>query len=104
MRRGAASRLRGYVKLSIFAMHRPAFAEVLELRAQRQAMVRDFLATVTPELLAAEKAANPTKCATGVHPRHGPDATGPATPAVRMAPAGRVGQQQSRQSGPALPP
>ncbi|MDT5029034.1 MAG: hypothetical protein QOE61_5460 [Micromonosporaceae bacterium] len=38
--------------MSVFAMEQPAFAEVLELRAQRQAMVRDFLATVTPELLA----------------------------------------------------
>jgi DinB superfamily len=38
--------------MSIFATEQPAFAEVLLLRAQRQAMVRDFLATVTPELLA----------------------------------------------------
>lgn len=37
---------------SIFAVEQPTFAEVLEFRAQRQAMVRDFLATVTPELLA----------------------------------------------------
>jgi DinB family protein len=37
--------------MSIFATEQPAFAEVLELRAQRQAMVRDFLVTATPELL-----------------------------------------------------
>jgi hypothetical protein len=38
--------------MSIFATEQPTFAEVLELRAQRQALVRDFLATVTPDLLA----------------------------------------------------
>lgn len=38
--------------MSIFATDKPTFAEVLEVRAERQAMVRDFLATVTPELLA----------------------------------------------------
>jgi hypothetical protein len=37
---------------SIFDMPPPTFAQVLALRAERQAMVRDFLATVTPELLA----------------------------------------------------
>jgi hypothetical protein len=38
--------------MSLFITGRPAFAEVLEARAERQAMVRDFLATATPELLA----------------------------------------------------
>ncbi|SCE67845.1 DinB superfamily protein [Micromonospora echinospora] len=38
--------------MSIFAAGRPSLAEVLDLRAGRQAMVRDFLAGVTPELLA----------------------------------------------------
>jgi hypothetical protein len=38
--------------MSLFAAGRPAFAEVLEVRAERQTMVRDFLATVTPQLLA----------------------------------------------------
>jgi hypothetical protein len=37
---------------SIFAVEQPTFAEVLAFRAQRQAMVREFLAMVTPELLA----------------------------------------------------
>lgn len=37
---------------SIFAAGQPGFAEVLDLRAGRQVMVRDFLADVTPELLA----------------------------------------------------
>jgi len=34
----------------------PAYAEVLEVRAGRIAMVRDFLATVTPDALAAPRA------------------------------------------------
>jgi hypothetical protein len=38
--------------MSIFAKKLPSFAEVLEVRTQRQAMVRDFIATATPELLA----------------------------------------------------
>jgi hypothetical protein len=38
--------------MSVFTTGRPAFAEVLQARAERQAMVRDFLATVTPQLLA----------------------------------------------------
>ncbi|MEU5906967.1 DinB family protein [Micromonospora sp. NPDC047527] len=37
---------------SVFVAEQPAFAEVLQLRGERQAMVRDFLATVTPDLLA----------------------------------------------------
>jgi hypothetical protein len=38
--------------LSIFATGTPPYAEVLEARAGRVAMVRDFLATVTPDDLA----------------------------------------------------
>ncbi|MFG1658537.1 DinB family protein [Micromonospora chersina] len=38
--------------MSIFATAQPSMAEVLDLRAERQAMVRDFLASVTPEMLA----------------------------------------------------
>ena len=37
---------------SIFVTTTPSYAEVLETRAGRVAMVRDFLATVTPETLA----------------------------------------------------
>lgn len=43
--------------MSIFATEPPTFAEVLEVRAERQAMVRGFLATVTPELLAEPRQA-----------------------------------------------
>ena len=38
--------------MSLFATGRPAFADVLAARAERQAQVRDFIATATPELLA----------------------------------------------------
>jgi hypothetical protein len=38
--------------MSIFAAGQPSLAEVLDLRAERQAMVRDFLTSVTPDLLA----------------------------------------------------
>lgn len=38
--------------MSIFATRQPSLTEVLDLRADRQAMVRDFLASVTPEQLA----------------------------------------------------
>ncbi|WP_409072735.1 DinB family protein [Micromonospora chalcea] len=38
--------------MSIFPAARPSLAQVLDLRAERQAMVRDFLTGVTPELLA----------------------------------------------------
>jgi hypothetical protein len=38
--------------MSLFTAERPSFADVLEVRAGRRAMVRDFIATVTPELLA----------------------------------------------------
>jgi hypothetical protein len=47
---------------SIFATVTPSYAEVLEVRAGRVTMVRDFLATVTPDML-AEARKNP----------HGPD-------------------------------
>jgi hypothetical protein len=41
--------------MSIFRADPPAFAEVLAVRAERQGMVTDFLATATPELLAEER-------------------------------------------------
>ncbi|MFD0972141.1 DinB family protein [Plantactinospora endophytica] len=41
--------------MSILATEKPTFAEVLQVRADRQAMVRDFLATVTPDLLAESR-------------------------------------------------
>ena len=41
--------------MSIFTTATPSYAEVLEVRAGRVAMVRDFLATVTPEVLAATR-------------------------------------------------
>jgi hypothetical protein len=41
--------------MSIFATGTPSYAEVLEVRAGRVAMVRDFLATVTPDELAATR-------------------------------------------------
>jgi DinB superfamily len=41
--------------MSIFASAAPSYAEVLEVRAGRVAMVRDFLATVTPDDLAATR-------------------------------------------------
>jgi len=41
--------------MSIFATATPSYAEVLEARAGRAAMVRDFLATVTSEVLAAPR-------------------------------------------------
>jgi len=40
---------------SVFATVIPSYAEVLEARASRVAMVRDFLATATPEVLAANR-------------------------------------------------
>jgi len=39
----------------LFATATPSYAEVLEARAGRVAMVRDFLATVTPDMLAAPR-------------------------------------------------
>ena len=41
--------------MSIFTTVTPSYAEVLEVRAGRVAMVRDFLATVTPEMLATKR-------------------------------------------------
>ena len=41
--------------MSVFATVAPSYAEVLDVRAGRVAMVRDFLATVTPESLAAQR-------------------------------------------------
>jgi hypothetical protein len=43
--------------MSVFVTEQPTFTEVLQVRAERQAMVRDFLATVTPELLAEPRPA-----------------------------------------------
>jgi hypothetical protein len=40
---------------STFRVDAPAYDEVLEVRAERQQMVTDFLATVTPEVLAEER-------------------------------------------------
>jgi hypothetical protein len=40
---------------SIFRVDPPTYDEVLDVRAERQQMVTDFLATVTPELLAEER-------------------------------------------------
>ena len=41
--------------LSTFTTVTPSYAEVLEVRAGRVAVVRDFLATVTPDELAATR-------------------------------------------------
>ena len=41
--------------MSIFATATPSYSEVLEARAGRVAMVREFLASVTPEVLAATR-------------------------------------------------
>ncbi|PGH46536.1 DinB superfamily protein [Micromonospora sp. WMMA1996] len=41
--------------MSIFAATPPSLAETLDLRAERQAMVRDFLANATPALLAESR-------------------------------------------------
>ncbi|MDG4805386.1 DinB family protein [Micromonospora sp. WMMD1120] len=41
--------------MSVFTTEQPTFEEVLQARAERQAMVRDFLATVTPDLLAERR-------------------------------------------------
>ncbi len=41
--------------MSIFVTARPSYAEVLEVRAGRVAMVRDLLATITPAELAATR-------------------------------------------------
>ncbi|GIJ39951.1 DinB family protein [Micromonospora andamanensis] len=54
---------------SIFATGQPTLAEVLDLRAERQAMVREFLAAATPELL-AEPRRNPWSAETEVSVLH----------------------------------
>ncbi len=41
--------------MSVFTTVAPTYAEVLEVWAARVAMVRDFLATVTPDVLAAPR-------------------------------------------------
>ncbi len=41
--------------MSVFMTGTPSYAEVLEVRAERVAMMRDFLATVTPEVLASTR-------------------------------------------------
>jgi hypothetical protein len=41
--------------MSVFTTVRPSYVEVLDVRAGRVAMVRDFLATVTPDELAAPR-------------------------------------------------
>jgi len=41
--------------MSIFRADPPTFEEILAVRAERQQMVTEFLATVTPELLAEER-------------------------------------------------
>ncbi|MGW0218617.1 DinB family protein [Micromonospora chokoriensis] len=41
--------------MSVFATEQPTFEVVLQARAEQQAKVRDFLATVTPDLLAERR-------------------------------------------------
>ncbi len=41
--------------MSVFRTTAPTFEEILEVRAERQQMVTDFLAGVTPELLGEER-------------------------------------------------
>jgi len=41
--------------MSVFTTGTPTYDEVLEARADRVAMVREFLATVTPEMLATQR-------------------------------------------------
>ncbi|MEU1587702.1 DinB family protein [Micromonospora sp. NPDC005710] len=58
--------------MSIFAVEQPTFAATLQLRAERQAMVRGFLATVTPDLLAETRPSAwwPEKQVTVLHCLH----------------------------------
>jgi hypothetical protein len=51
----AASAAEDGLDLSIFTAAAPSYAEVLDVRAGRVAMVRDFLATVTSDTLAATR-------------------------------------------------
>lgn len=55
---GTDSGSAAYEDSSVFSATAPSYAEVLEARASRVAMVGDFLATVTPEVL-AEQRSNP---------------------------------------------
>jgi hypothetical protein len=41
--------------MAIFRVDPPAYEEILAVRAERQQLVTDFLATATPELLAEER-------------------------------------------------
>jgi hypothetical protein len=41
--------------MSVFTTVPPSYAEVLDVRAGRVAMVRDFLATITADVLAAPR-------------------------------------------------
>lgn len=41
--------------LTLFVTDPPSYSEVLRVRAERMAMVRDFVATVTPQLLGEER-------------------------------------------------
>jgi hypothetical protein len=50
-----ASAAREGVDMSIFTTVTPSYAEVLEVRADRVAMVRDYLAAVTPGMLAVTR-------------------------------------------------
>jgi len=50
-----ASTTEAGLDMSVFTTVTPAYAEVLQARAGRIAMVRDFLATVTPQVLAAPR-------------------------------------------------
>jgi hypothetical protein len=45
----------GGFDMSIFTTVTPSYAEVLEVRAGRIAMVRDFLASVSPDMLASPR-------------------------------------------------
>jgi hypothetical protein len=52
--RGAGTEDDGF-DTSIFTTVTPSYAEVLEVRAGRVAMVRDFLATISPDMLASTR-------------------------------------------------
>jgi DinB superfamily len=50
-----ASSTEAGLDMSVFTTVTPPYAEVLQVRAGRIAMVRDFLASVTPEVMAAPR-------------------------------------------------
>ncbi len=56
--------------VSVFRTDAPAFEEILAVRAERQQLVTDFLATATPELLAEERQ-NPWDSGDDWHPTVG---------------------------------